>query len=347
MIIGDSNILNDSYSVWTNSKPYSSLRQSERLLLSRLDLLTSYKKMTEEGDPNSRTLDNLLSLYYIEFMLVDEFGCNPDYLYKAGVSMTQYINHIMACSYSSDKDRNAFILSVLHDIKKDVINGSPSLDSIPFMNDWVKEVYNQNYFIDFNTGGISENTPSASIGDSISENLQNDFKKVAGNLVYSVVPYSTITTAEAKRKRVLQNAVISALCGSGYGFTDAICNNLIRSSIVSRSQLSPEAYVECMKELGKQRSSKIGDFGILELVAAVVTALITAGVAVFTAIYNARRNSSYRDAVSALGQAGGSYADIPDWLSLGDLDGDGTDDTLKVYGALIAVGALAYYYHKR
>lgn len=345
MIIGNSNIVSDSCSVWTNSKPYASLRQSERLLLSRIDLLTAYKGAMSSEQAEMNSVDSLLALYYIEFMLIDEFGSNSDYLYKAGVALSQYLNSIMTMRYQTEKERNEFILSVIRDIQRDVVDGSPNIDSIPFMNTWVQEVYDQNYFIDFATGAKCKNAPSSSIGD-ISENLQNDFKKVAGNLVYSVVPYSTITTAEAKRKRVLQNSVISGLVGSGFGFTDNICNNLIRSSIISRSQLSPETYVEAMKEIAKNKS-KIGDFGVLELVATIVTALLTAGTAVFVAIYNARKNSNYRDAVSSLANAGASYADIPDWLSLGDLDGDGKDDTLKVYGAMLLLCAFAYYYKNK
>ena len=348
MIIGDSRIITDANTVWTNGKSYSGLRQSERLLLSRIDLLVSYLNAMEEDDPYWNTVNNLLTMYYLELRLVNEFSDTDEYLYRAGGALSQYIGLIMSQTFRSEDERNAFILSILDDIKKRTINGTSQISDLNFMSDWVKDVYKQNYYIDFATGAQCMNAPSSSIGELSSDELQNEFKKVAGNLVYTVVPYSTINTAEARRKRVLQNAVLSGLCGSGFGFTADICNNYIISSIVSKAGMSPEEYVEGMKEIAKQQQdSKIGDPATLTFIATIVTAFITAGVTVFVQIYNARKNSSYRDTVSSLAQAQESYADIPDWLRLGDLDGDGTDDTFKVWGAVLAVSALAYLYKTR
>lgn len=348
MRIGDSNILITPNEVWTNGKPYSGLRQSERLLFSRIDLLVSYLNAMSEDDPNWNTVNNLLTLYYIELRLVNEFSETDEYLYRAGVSLSQYLELIMSQKFTSENERNAFILNILDDIKKRTINGSSQMANVNFMSDWVRDVYDQNFFIDFATGAECMNAPSSHIGELSSDELQNEFKKVAGNLVYTVVPSATITTAEAKRKRVLQNAVISGLCGSGYGFTSQICNNYIISSIVTRSGISPEEYVECMKQIAKNdQQAKIGDFGILELVASIVTALITAGTAVFTAVYNSRKNNpSYRNVVSSLGQAQDSYAETSDWWRLGDITGDGKDDTFTVWGIVLALFGFAYLYKK-
>lgn len=346
MIIGDSRILTDANTVWTNGKSYSGLRQSERLLLSRIDLLVSYLNAMEEDDPYWNTVNNLLTMYYLELRLVNEFSDTDEYLYRAGGALSQYIGLIMSQTFMSEDERNAFILSVLDDIKKRTINGTSQISDLNFMSDWIKDVYKQNYYIDFATGAQCMNAPSSSIGELSQDELQNEFKKVAGNLVYTVVPSSAINTAEAKRKRVLQNAVLSGLVGSGYGFTSDICNNYIISSIVSRAGISPEEYVECMKEIAKrEKTSEIGDFGILEFVATVITALITAGSAVFTAIYNSRRNQdNYRNVVSSLAQAENSYASTSDWWQLGDINGDGKDDTFTVWGIVLAVLGLAYMY---
>lgn len=349
MYIGSTNIVNSPFKVWTDNRTDVELRQSERLLFSRVHLITAYLNNMPADDPQRNVLLNMLSVYYIELQLIKEFGVTPDYLYRAGVVLSRYVSEIMGRTFLSDEERNAFILNVLSDIKQRTINGTTSVADMDFFADWLKDVYDQNYFIDFTNGGISQNTPSANIGDVIDTELTNGFIKVAGNLVYTVVPYSTMSTNEAKRKRALQNAVISSVCGSGFGFTDAICTNYINSAIVNSTHgLSPEIYVEGMKEAGKEMSAGIGIAEeVVALIVGIVTSFLTAGTAVFTAIYNARKNTAYRDAVSGLNNAEMCYADIPDWLKLGDIDGDGTDDTLKVWLGMLGIGTFAYLYSKK
>lgn len=345
MYIGSTNIINSPFSVWTDNRSDHELRQSERLLFSRIHLITAYLNNMQLDESGRNKLLNMLSVYYIELQLIKEFGVTPDYLYRAGAIMSNYVSEIMTRTFKSEKERNSFILDVLATIKQRTVSGNASVSDIDFFADWIRDVYDQDYYIDFATGSHSLNMPSTQIGDVLSEDLTQGFIKVAGNLVYTAVPYSAMSTNEAKKKRALQNAVISSVCGSGFGFTDAICMNYINSSIVNASHgLTPEVYVEGMKEASTEYKPAIGVLSeTASLIIGLVTAFLTAGTAVFTAIYNARRNSNYRNAVSGLNEAGLCYAEIPDWLKIGDINGDGKDDTLAVWLGLLGVGAFAYF----
>lgn len=344
MYIGATNIINSPFKVWTDNRSDSELRQSERLLFSRIHLVTAYLDNMPADDPQRNVLLGLLSVYYIELQLIKDFGVTPEYLYRSGVVMSNYVSEIMNRTFDSEDARNAFILNVLSDIKQRTVTGTTSVSDIDFFAEFLKDIYDQNYYIDFSNGEHSQNLPATQIGDVMDTELTNGFIKVAGNLVYTAVPYSTMTTSEAKRKRALQNAVISGMVGSGFGFTDAICQNYINSAIVNSTHgLTPAVYVEGMKEASQQQA-KIGVLteATVALIIKLVTAFLTAGTAVFTAIYNARRNTSYRDAVSSLNDAELCYAEIPDWLKLGDIDGDGKDDTLKIWLGALGIGAFAY-----
>lgn len=346
MYIGSTNIVNSPFSVWTDNRTEYEIRQNERLLFSRIHLITAYLNNMPVDDPQRDILLNMLSVYYIELQLIKDFGVTPEYLYRAGVILSNYVGEIMNRTFDSENERNSFILNVISDIKRKTVNGTSSVADIDFMADWIRDVYDQNYFIDFSTGTKTQTHPSFQIG-SPDSGLTQEFIKTAPNLVYTVVPYATMTTAEAKRKRVLQNAVISGLCGSGYGFTDAICTNYIRSSIVNGTNgLSPEQYVEGMKQIAQEGESKVGELTVAAatLIVGLVSAALTTGARIFINIYNARKNSQYKDAVSNLKQADDCFANFPDWFKLGDLDGDGKDDTLKVWLGLLGIGAFAYLY---
>lgn len=348
MYIGNTNIINSPYSVWKDDRTDRELRQNERLILSRLDLLSTYYGTLGKDSQNRNAVNNLLVIYYIELQLIKEFGENDDYLYRAGVVLSNYVDDILSRSFSSEQERNNYILNILDDIKRRTINGTTSVANIAFMGDWTKDVYNENYYIDFSSGVRTMNLPSGAISDA-DESLTDKFKEVAGNLVYCVVPYSAMTTQEAKKKRILQTSVLSGVCASGFGFTEAICNNYIQSSIIGGCGLSPSQYVESLKELARQQygSAQVGDpatlIAVLTLVGKLL-AILASAVTIFKVIWDARKNTSYRDSVQSLEKADLCGAEIPDWLKLGDLDGDGKDDTLKVWGALLAVGAFAYLY---
>lgn len=345
MYIGDTNIINTPYTAWTDNRSDSELRQSERLLLSRLDLLTTYYGTLPEGDSRKNIVNNLIVLYYIEFQLVKEFGENEDYVYRAGVVLSNYLQDIMSREFTSEYERNTYVLTLIEEIKRRTINGTTSVADVAFMGDWYNDIYLNNYYVDFVTGSESENRPVANIS-GVDSTLASKFKEVAGNLVYAVVPYSTMSTPEARKKRIMQTSVISGVCGSGFGFTDAICNNYIQSSIYGGVGISPERYVETMKEIARERA-KVGDLATATAVVSFIVKLLTAiagAVTIFKTIYDVRKDTSYKDAVQSLKYADKCGADIPDWLRLGDIDGDGTDDTFKVWAIALAVGAVAYLY---
>lgn len=351
MYIGDTNIVNSPFVVWTDDRGDSDLRQSERLLFSRLDLLTTYYGTLSEDDSRRNIVNNLLVLYYVELQLIKEFGENDDYLYRAGVVLSNYVRDIMSREFTNDYERNSYVLSLIEDIKRRTINGTTSVADISFMGDWYNEVYRENYYVNIQNGFRSENKPIANIA-GVDTTLESMFKEVAGNLVYSVVPYSTISTAEAKKKRIMQTSVISGVCGSGFGFTEAICNNYIQSSIYGGVGMSPERYVETMKAIAIEQSqgARVGDIATATAVVAFIAKLITAlagAVTIFKVIRDMRKESDYSDAVEKLKYAEVCGAEIPDWLRLGDIDGDGTDDTFKVWAIALALGAVAYLYQNK
>ena len=345
MIIGDSNITNTLTSVWTDGMSSEKMRQSERLIFSRIDLLLSY--LNSPLCENSESITNLISVYWMELQLIREFGSNNDLLYKAGATLSNYVDKILDLkNYSRDAD----LLQMLEDIKRKTINSSIAPGDLRFMAEFESDVYAQNYYIDF-ASGQKTSSPSSYIG-SVDSSLLDDFKKVAGNLVYTQVDYSMMKTADAKRKYSRQAAVISSLCASGYGFTSEICSNEITSSIITASGHDCNDYVSAMQIAGKEshKTIGVGDGGASLAIAIItlVTTFISAGAGIFTTIYNSRREQGKTSAVDALANAQDCYADIPDWFKLGDLDGDGKDDTLKVYGlAAVALLATSYFTSKR
>lgn len=215
------------------------------------------------------------------------------------------------------------------------------IGNLRFMAEFEKDVWSQNYYVDFKTGIATQTAPTATIGGTESENFLNEFKKVSANLVYTRVPYSMMNTPESKRKYSNQVDVISELCASGFGFTGAICSNLIESQVMQTWGNTPTSYVQAMKDYVRENRTTIGVGEPISaaavLILKLVTAAIAAGATVFVTIFNYRHRDQTTAAKSALYNARASYADFPDWLSIGDIDGDGTDDTLKVYG----LGALA------
>lgn len=345
MIIGDSNIVNTISTVWTDGMSSSRMRQSERLIFARIDFLLSYLNSSVCTD--AEAISNLISVYWMELQLIKEFGSNPDLLYKAGAVLSHYVNDILELNPAN---RDSTLLQMLSDIKSKTINSSLAPSDLRFMSEFERDVYSQNYYINFSSGAKTD-SPSSYIGD-VDPDLLNEFKRVAGNLVYTQVDYSKMKTAEAKRKYARQLSVISELCASGYGFTGEICSLGIQSSILSASGYDCDTYVAAMQEAGKQAKETVGvgDGGasaaVISAIIALVGTFISCGAAIFTTIYSQRRAQGKIDANSALYDAQRSYADIPDWLALGDLDGDGKDDTLKVYG----LGALlfgAYYFLRK
>lgn len=345
MIIGDSNIVNTISTVWTDGMSSSRMRQSERLIFARIDFLLSY--LNSSVCTNAEAIANLMSVYWMELQLIKEFGSNTDLLYKAGSVLSHYVNDILELNPVS---RDATLLQMLSEIKSKTINSSLAPSDLRFMAEFERDVFSQNYYINFSSGSKTD-SPSSYIGD-VDPDLLNEFKRVAGNLVYTQVDYSKMKTTEAKRKYAKQIAVISELCASGYGFTSEICSLGIQSSILSASSLDCDTYVSAMQEAGKQSGQNVGigdgglSAGVIAAIITLVGTFISSGAAIFTTIYTQRRKQGKIDANSALYDAQRSYADIPDWLALGDLDGDGKDDTLKVYG----LGALlfgAYYFMKK
>lgn len=345
MRIGDSNIVNTISTVWTDGMSSSRMRQSERLIFARIDFLLSYLNSSVCTD--AEAIANLISVYWMELQLIKEFGSNPDLLYKAGATLSHYVGKILELTPAS---RDATLLQMLSEIKSKTINSSLAPADLRFMSEYERDVYAQNYYINF-ASGTKTDSPSSYIGEP-DPDLLNEFRRVAGNLVYTQVDYSMMKTAAAKRKYSRQVSVISELCASGYGFTSEICSLGVQSSILSSSGVDCNTYVSAMQEAGKNAKETIGvgDGGasaaIISAIITLVGTFISCGAAIFTTIYSQRRKQGKIDANSALYDAQRSYADIPDWLALGDLDGDGKDDTLKVYG----LGALlfgAYYFLKK
>lgn len=343
--IGDTNISNDSF-VWTDNKSYSDMRQNERLIFSRIDFLLSYLTTDEATDPEA--ILNVISVYYVDLQLIREFGGNPDLLYKAGTVLSNYVNELLTMAPS---DRQTKVLSIIDTVKQKTINGNMPIGDLRFMAEWEKDICANNYYIDFRTGIATQTAPTATVSGTEGENFMNEFKKVSANLVYTRVPYSMMETPEAKRKYSQQVDVISELCASGFGFTGAICSNLIESQVMQTWGNTPTSYVQAMKDYVRENRTTIGVGEPISaaavLILKLVTAAIAAGATVFVTIFNYRHRDQTTAAKSALYNARASYADFTDWLSIGDIDGDGKDDTLKVYG----LGALAllglWYYNKK
>lgn len=338
MIIGDTNIQNSSSTVWTDGMSSARMRQNERLIFARIDFLMSF--LTSPQCTDAEGVENLISVYWMELQLIKEFGTNSDLLYKAGAVLSNYVQEILSLQSGY---RNTTLLQMLDAIKSKTINSSIAPADLRFMAEFEKDVYSQNYYVDFKSGQ-KISSPSSYIGE-VNKDLLSEFKKVAGNLVYTQADYSLITTAEAKRKYARQVAVLSALNASGCGFTSEICSLGIQSSILTSSGWDCDTYVKAMREAGAKSEEKVGvgNPAVVAAIIGLVGTFITAGVAIFKTIYEARRAQGRADAYEALNTASLSYADIPDWFALGDLDGDGKDDTLKVYG----LGALlfgAYYF---
>lgn len=322
------------------------MRQNERLIFSRIDFLLSYLTTDEATDPEA--ILNIISVYYVDLQLIREFGGNPDLLYKAGTVLSNYVNELLTMSLT---DRQTKSLSIIDTVKQKTINGNMPIGDLRFMAEWERDICANNYYIDFRTGIATQTDPTATVSGTDSENFMNEFKKVSANLVYTRVPYSMMETPEAKRKYSQQVDVISELCASGFGFTGAICSNLIESQVMQTWGNTPTSYVQAMKEYVRENRTKIGVGEPISVAAALilklVTAAIAAGATVFVTIFNYRHRDQTTAAKSALYNARASYADFPDWLSIGDIDGDGKDDSLKVYG----LGALAllglWYYNKK
>lgn len=338
MIIGDSNIVSSLTSVWTDGIMSSRMRQNERLIFARIDFLMSYLNSPLCDDSDG--VENLISVYWLELQLVKEFGNNADLLYKAGAVLSNYVQDILSLKTGG---RNSSLLTMLADIKSKTINASIAPADLRFMSEFERDVYSQNYYVDFDSGQKTS-SPSYYVG-AVSQDMLSEYKKVAGNLVYTQVDYSMMKTPEAKRKYARQTAVLSALSASGCGFTPEICNLGIQSSILQASGWDCETYVSAMQEAGKESSKSVGvgNPAVVVAVIGLVGTFITAGVAIFKEIYEARRVQGRSDAYRALDEASLSYADIPDWWRLGDLDGDGKDDTFKVYG-VVAASLIAYYF---
>lgn len=333
--IGDTNISNDRF-VWTDNKSYSDMRQNERLIFSRIDFLLSYLTTDEAPDPEA--ILNVIAVYYVDLQLIREFGGNPELLYKAGSVLSNYVNELLTMAPT---DRQTKVLSIIDTVKQKTINGNMPIGDLRFMAEWEKDICANNYYIDFRTGLATQTAPTATVSGTESENFMNEFKKVSANLVYTRVPYSMMETPESKRKYSQQVDVISELCASGFGFTGAICSNLIESQVMQTWGNTPTTYVQAMKDYARANRTTIGVGDPVTATAALilqlVTAALTAGATIFVTIYQYRHRQQTAAANSAMYNARGCYADFPDWLSIGDIDGDGTDDTLKVYG----LGALA------
>lgn len=343
--IGDVNISNQNF-VWTDNKSYSDMRQNERLIFSRIDFLLSYLSTPEATEPES--IINIIAVYYVELQLIREFGGNKDLLYKAGSALSNYVNELLTMNPS---DRQTKVLSIIDTIKQKTINGNMPVGDLRFMAEFEKDVWAQNYYIDFRTGLPTQTAPKATIGDTANENFMNEFKKVSANLVYTRVPYSMMETPESRRKYSNQVDVISELCASGFGFTGAICSNLIESQVMQTWGSDPISYVQAMKDYTRENRTIIGvgdPVSTTALILQIVTAALTAGATIFVTIYQYRHRDQSTAANSALYNARASYAEFPDWLSIGDIDGDGTDDTLKVYGlGLLALAGIWYFETKR
>lgn len=341
MRIGSVDINNVS-KVWQDGLTDAAQRQNQRLIFSRIDFMLSYLASDPKADADQ--INNLITVYWIENELIKEFGGNDLLLYRAGVILSNYCNDLI--NYSGyQRDANA--QNVLQDIKRKTINGSEAPGDLRFLQEWETDVVAQNYYIDFATGSASPVYESAVITGTEPE-LADEFKKVAGNLVYTAVPYNLIDTQKAKQKYSSQGAVISEMCAAGFGYTQAICNNYINSSIMDASGWNPTEYVKQMKLAGAEgQQIGVGDGGLTAAILGLVSAFIAAGTTIFTTIYSARHKSNTESATSALYNARSSYAEIPDWLRIGDVDGDGTDDTLKIYGAGVAALAVLYFATKK
>lgn len=340
--IGDTNISNDRF-VWTDNKSYSDMRQNERLIFSRIDFLLSYLTTDEATDPEA--ILNIIAVYYVDLQLIREFCGNPELLYKAGSVFSNYVNELLTMAPT---DRQTKVLSIIDTVKQKTINGNMPIGDLRFMAEWENDICANNYYIDFRTGLATQTAPTATVSGTERENFMNEFKKVSANLVYTRVPYSMMETPESKRKYSQQVDVISELCASGFGFTGAICSNLIESQVMQTWGNTPTTYVKAMKDYARANRTTIGVNGDpVSLILTLVTAAIAAGARIFTTIFEYRHRDTTAAANSAMYNARGCYADFPDWLSIGDIDGDGKDDTLKVYG----LGALAllgiWYYNKK
>ena len=311
------------------------MRQNERLIFSRIDFLLSY--LTTAGATDPEAILNIIAVYYVDLQLIREFGGNPELLYKAGSVLSNYVNELLTMGPT---DRQTKVLSIIDTVKQKTINGNMPIGDLRFMAEWEKDICENNYYIDFRTGLATQTAPTATVSGTESENFMNEFKKVSANLVYTRVPYSMMETPESKRKYSQQVDVISELCASGFGFTAPICSNLIESQVMQTWGSDPTSYVQAMKEYSLSNRSNIGvgdPVSVTALIFQLVTAALTAGATIFITIFQYRHRDQTTGANSALYNARASYADFPDWLSIGDIDGDGKDDTLKVYG----LGALA------
>lgn len=233
--IGSSTVT-DTRKVWFDGIDYDQLRQSQKNIFAKIDLLQSQASVTTDKESDYyNSMDKLYTCY----KAVENFGDDTEMLKKAGAVINdKYCRGLLNKDFGDLSQRNEYINSLIKDVIEQTVNYSAAdkKESKDITTWWQTNVLDKNYYKDI-TGETRTTKPvnPVTIG-AASNDLVNKFKDGALSFAYAKTDWYKMTTPSDTiiYKTNLQTNSLNTLANIRAGISSQEQNAYISSKIINR-----------------------------------------------------------------------------------------------------------------
>lgn len=329
--------------IFVLNTPFEQMRVSEKQIFSFLDLLQTQAKYATGGELSD--IYNQMDRYYAVAMIIETLGNTPEILARCVYPLNEALTAGEFEFDGSLESRNSRLITLIDRIINNAINYTINKD-YALDNDlyiwWQQNVMQLNYYV--TAGGVLTEEMPTIVAVSGTEDLMSGFKRAAGAYAYTRVSAQEVaSSAKARMKRAKQieaRSAISAVCPE---LNDIVQNNYIDSALAEVTEGGDAStFVDGLKKIGKKKA-RVGALteAVITAIISLIATFVTAVTSLTVAIIQNRKNELNQNAYNALNSYP-IYTTSEDDFALGDIDGDGKDDTSKIL--LIGAAALAACY---
>lgn len=314
---------------WTNGRTNGLLRQNERMLYAKIDLLQSYCDITEkEEDLVAYYTD--MDFYFILVKLIDKFGYSNDMLELSFFEAYTFLeNGDFYDTSLSDGERNAYFQSLLSQIISATENNNKIAETIDvYYSTLFADLVKTNYYINPITDAVSVKpfAESGIMGDEDwcaklkTQGPYFNYSQASGNLFYN--------QKKATAKRIAQKNLKERLTAINPTFRNGVADDLIDSGIVSGFRMTADESVITIRTGG---SVKIGDPATVVAVLGLIATIASAIGSVWVSYLDMKKAEVSKDTANALNNAKYNGAAAGDWFGI-DENNDGTISSSEKFG---------------
>ncbi len=337
--IGNTNVPVDA-PYWTGGKRSSRLRQSEKELYAKINLLQEQANFSESED-EIQSLYTEMDKLYVAIQLIMNFGDDEDLLLKAGVSYSDALyDGLFQEYYDTLEERNISVNRVATDCIAHVPDIHLSEDVVTSVILWWKDtVMLQNFYWNENTGEKSV-LPADSIEAGIGATDDYDSlsaRMVEGGMfyVYMIADRRLINTPNSMYKNAQQNITLDRLENIGVGLSRNVMLDNIKTGILRETNGKSASQVVQALQRG---DAKIGE--PITLIVAIIGAIVAIA-GMVAKIVEARKTRIENETAKILSENNlnsirPDHSDFP----FGDSDGDGKADLPGVMNSLGNIGGI-------